>query len=229
MRFLNSIFKREGANADHNAVIDGVTKALDTVDKDTDQMKNELQIPTATDSWLDEWGSWFGVNRIKGEADEPYRARILDVLSDKVTIPAIIAGVKKVLGDNTIVKVYEPFVDVRIFNRSTFSGKGKYQNKDYYRIGVIDIILNKPITIELIKYVNLIKAGGISVKFTYRPIPAPDQIVVDGTNKEETLSNTISMRLGEIKEQSGKTFSGSKPYMRNSGERVIWSNTKQEG
>ena len=229
MKFLNSVFKREGANEDHNAVITGITKALETVDKDTDQMKNELQIPTATDSWLDEWGSWFGINRISGEADEPYRARILDVLADKVTIPAIIAGVKKVLGDNTIVKVYEPFVDVRIFNRSTFSGKGKYQNKDYYRIGVIDIILNKPITVELIKYVNLIKAGGISVKFTYRPTPPADQVVVDGTNSEPTLSNTISMKLGEMKEQSGRTFSGSKPYMRLSNERVIWSKTTKEG
>lgn len=229
MKFLNSIFKRDGANADHKAVIDGITKALDTVDKDTDQMKNELLIPTATDTWLDEWGTWFGVTRISGEADEPYRARILDVLSDKVTIPAIIAGVKKVLGDNTIVKVYEPFVDVRIFNRSTFSGKGKYQNKDYYRIGVIDIILNKPITTDLIKYVNLIKAGGIAVKFTYRPTPAPDQVVIDGSNSELTLSNTISMKLGEMKEQSGRTLSGSQPYMRKSNERVIWTKTTQEG
>lgn len=227
MKFLPSIFKRKNANKDHEAFLGAITKKLDEVNANTDQMRKELSPATASDTWLEEWGSWFNRARLANESDEELRERIFEVLDERATIPALEKATKKILGDDTIVRIYEPYRDMRIFNSSTFSGKGRFQDKDYYRIGVVDIIVNKPITKELIAFMEIIKAAGSSIKFTYKAIPPAEDIVIDGRNKEPVLSNIVSMKTLRVTDQNGRVFSGL-ATMKRSGDKVIWSQTKQQ-
>lgn len=161
MKYLPSIFKRQNANEDHQAVIDALTNAMTDIKTDTDVLQQELVITTSSGQWLDQWADWFGVKRKLNETDEALQTRVLEVLQQKrLTIPAIIELVKKILGEDTIVTIYEPFTDIRRFNVSTFSEKGRFQDGYYYRIGVVDIGTSKPVTSELIQLLNLIKAAG---------------------------------------------------------------------
>lgn len=190
LKYLSRVFKRTGGEV-NTAFFTSLSKALDEAGKDAEEIKKEMSITTATGEWLDIWGSWFGVSRIPGESDESLRERILDALRDeKLTIPAIIDRIKKLLGYDTNVSVYEPFNDVRIFNRSTFSGVGRFQDGQYYRIGVVDIILDKPVTEELIYFLNLIKSAGVKLVFTHKSVPKDGQ-VIDMFDDSPILSRTI--------------------------------------
>jgi hypothetical protein len=229
LKFLQTIFKKGNGNSDHEAVLDSIGTALKSAGDDADLMKKELSIVDSEGEWLDEWGTWFGVSRLtNSETDESYLSRMLAVIEDKVTIPAIISGVKKVLGDNTIIKIYEPYHEIRYFNVSTFSGEGRYQDGDYYRIGVIDVIINKPVTDDLVTFINLIKGAGVSVKFTYKPTPPIEEVVIDGSNEEAIVESMVSMKMYTIEEQEGKTQSGSSSDQILSGEQVIWTETRQD-
>jgi hypothetical protein len=229
LKFLQSIFRRDQSNSDHKAVLDSIGTALKTAGDDADLMKKELSIVDSEGEWLDEWGTWFGVSRLSDyEEDNRYLDRMLSVIEDKVTIPAIINGVKKVLGDNTIIKIYEPYHEIRYFNVSTFSGEGRYQDGDYYRIGVIDVIINKPVTDELVKFINLIKGAGVSVKFTYKPTPPIEDVIIDGSEDEEIVDSIVSMEMYSVEEQEGRTQSGSNPEHILSGEQVIWTDVRKE-
>ncbi|GLI90615.1 hypothetical protein [Bacillus subtilis] len=227
LKFLSVIFKQRNSNPDNEAFIEALSNQLQVANKDADLMEQELDLRQSSAEWLDEWGSWFGVKRLTGETDEHYRFRILTAMEDKVTIPAIKRGVKKVMGDDTVIKIYEPFEEIRYFNVSTFSGVGRFQDGDYYRIGVIDVIINKPITEELMAFINTLKAAGISVKFTYKMTPPPDQIVIgDGDdNPDVVYENAVSNEPGFIDETNGAVFSGDNPIQRYSGDRDIWVRT----
>lgn len=163
LKFLQNIFKRNTDNDDHEAVITSMEHALEIVEEDSDLVKKELMLETADDDWLEDWGAWFGLSRLVGETDDHFRYRILTCMDDKVSIPAIKNGIKKIMGEDTQVSVYEPFEEVRMFNMSTFSGKGRYEDKYYYRVGVIDISINKEVTSDLERYVKLLASAGIRV------------------------------------------------------------------
>lgn len=169
-KFLSPVFKRDKANEVHKATLNSLDSSLESLNEDVDLIKLELLITEASSDWLKIYAEWFGVKLLSGETEDELRQRILMTLQrEQVTIPAIISAVKDILGQDTIVEVYEPFNDVWIWNVSAYSGSDRYEDGDYYRIGVIDIIVNKEITSRLREYINVIVAAGVSVKFTYDP------------------------------------------------------------
>lgn len=228
LRYLSSIFKRSTDGNDvHKAVLGSIENQLDTLNDDIDQLKNELAIDTADSVWLDKWGEWFGVTRKVGESDDDYRQRIIGALqNEKVTIPAIIEMTKLVLGEDTLVQIYEPYHNLRIFDISSFSQDGAFQDGSYYTTAVFDLIVNKPITDELIFVINLIKAAGVTPYFTYN---ASDGTVIDmessvdaGPSGEVDLL-VVSKKDGIILENFGGVFDGAEPFATRSGDQVLWA------
>lgn len=229
LKFISVIFKREGTNPDNEAFFDALNNQLTVSREDADLVKKELNLLEAEGQWLDEWGDKFGLSRRTGESDEVFRDRILSLMENKVTIPAIKRAIKKVLGDDTIIGVYEPYVDVAFYNVSAFSGTGRYPDAVYYRTGVIDITINKPPTEMLARFVNRIKPASIIVRFTYKPTPPLDSIIIDGTAEQEVLaqSNTKTLKVidtdGEVNLIPKYSVDG-----KYSGETVIWTNNERE-
>lgn len=166
LKFLSNLFKNSN-DPDHLALLNAVGNQIDTAGTDADQVKTQMSIQTATDQWLDYWADWFGLVREAGETDDTFRARVIGCMVDKCTIPALTDAAKKILGSDTIVTIYEPYNDIRYFNRSAFSSTGRFEDGDYYRVGVIDLQVNKPITQELQDVINSMTAAGVSCKFTY--------------------------------------------------------------
>ena len=138
--------------------------ALNAVIDQMSDMELQSVITSSTGEWLDSWGTKFGVPRESGETDLSYRPRILaSVTTKKATIPALIEAVKRALGDDTVVTIEETHQDLRIWNVSTFSGTGKYQDADTVRLGVLKIIINKQPNERLAEEIWKTKATGIRV------------------------------------------------------------------
>lgn len=161
LKFLQNIFKRNTNNNDHEALITAMGQALETVEEDTNLVVESISLATAEGEWLEEYGSIFGVSRTPNETDEHLRYRILTCMDDKISIPAIKRGIKKLLGDDTEITIFEPYTELRRFNVSTFSNDGRFPDSDYWRIGVVDIKINKPVTDEVIGYINQLIGVGI--------------------------------------------------------------------
>lgn len=167
LKYLPPIFKREG-NTDHNTVLGAIGQALDDTQTNTDDLQNELVITTATSEWLDRWGEWFGVKRKIDETDDSLRQRILDTLTqDKLTIPALINIVKNALGQDTEVTVYEPYTDTFVLGHSKLN-EAYLQDGEFYRIGVVRVTVNKPLTDEVVAILQLAKPAGVKLVVEYR-------------------------------------------------------------
>jgi hypothetical protein len=162
LKYLSSILKSLG-NSDHQAVIDALSNAMGDIRTNTDQLPNELNITTASAEWLERWGEWFGVNRLPNETDIALQGRVLDTLTQlRLTIPAITALTKKVLGADTIVTIYEPYTDMFQLDNSTLDNF-LLTDGDFYRMGVVDVSVNKVATPEWIALLNTIKAAGTKI------------------------------------------------------------------
>lgn len=194
LKFLDGIFKRYGAKEEHQAILGAIDNAVGVLKADVDLARLEMYILTSTGKWLDYWASWFGISRLPDEQDEAYRMRIIAMVSNpKSTIPAIIATVKSYLGRNDLVEVYEPYKNVKIFNESVFSGNDVYQTGDYYRSGVIDVVISaKDIDSSLRTAVDQTKAAGIRVYFTKRDeLGLSGEPIVTIVPKHDPYSNKI--------------------------------------
>lgn len=169
MKYLSPIFKTSNANPDHTAVLGALDNALTDACTSTDDLRNELVISTATGSWLDQWGDWFGVRRLIGESDSAFRSRILGTLTqDKLTIPALINLIKNALGQDTVVTVTEPYTQTFLLGSSKLS-EARLMDGTYYRVGVVSFTVNKPITDSLTALLNTAKAAGTKIVVTYQP------------------------------------------------------------
>lgn len=162
MKYLPSILKSQG-NKDHQAVIDALTNALSDMQTNTDQLLNELNITTASSSWLEQWGAWFGITRLQNETDSALSGRILDTLNQlRLTLPAITDITKKALGSDTVVTIYEPYTDMFQLDNSTLDNY-ILMDGDYYQIGVVDVSVNKPATASWLALLNQIKSAGTKI------------------------------------------------------------------
>lgn len=167
MKYLPPIFKQQNANPDHQSVIDAINNALNDVKTATDNLKAELNITTADSIWLDKWGDWFGVKRMPNETDSAFRQRILNTLTqDKLTIPALVNIVKSYLGQDTLVTVNEPYTQTFLLGHSKI-GEAVLMDGNYYRVGVVDITVNKPLTDELVNILQLAKSAGTKLVVSY--------------------------------------------------------------
>lgn len=118
-----------------------VDDSLQKVNHDLDLLNLQYSLKTATGVWLEEYGEWFGVPRLKCETDESYRKSILNsVLKPKLTIDAIEDAIRPLLDDPTRpIFVDEMFNHIARYNIAKFSGTHKYQDSARYRHSVISI------------------------------------------------------------------------------------------
>jgi hypothetical protein len=163
LKRLTAIFTKN-QQSEVGYLTDAIDNSIsDVVDTMTD-IEIQSVISSSTGEWLDLWGARFGVTRDTGEQDGSYRTKILgQVTNKKNTIPALIEAVKRALGDDTTVRVEETYEDLRIFNVSTYSGTGKYQDSDTVRLGVVKIFINKPENEKLREEIYKTRASGTRV------------------------------------------------------------------
>ena len=180
---IAKFFKRANAGV-LSDLLGASEKALEGVRTDIVALDVEFIISTSTGAWLDEWGNFFGVYRAFEEADAPYRGRIQSVATKpKNTIPAIISSIVSYVGNNDDdITIYEPFVNMRKFNISTFSGPDKFPDSSYYRPSVIDIRTSGNITAGMKQVVENIKSAGVMVYFTFTGEIGPKEPLNMGTD-----------------------------------------------
>jgi len=222
---LHGIFRRS-SEGDLKVITTAIDKILTQTDTDLQLLEMEYSITTSTGEWLDEWGTWFGLRRETNEEDDSFRARIkLVLLKTKATIPAIVAEVKRVMGADTYVKVFEPYNNVKLLSVSTLSGKDRFQDGDYWRMAVIDVIINKPVTQEVIQAVEKIRGAGIKVMFTYNA--SPDIVYMSDMTDPIASSSTVTASKGiATDDYSDIGLSGRTAEASLSGSQNIWSSTK---
>ncbi|MBD1372583.1 hypothetical protein IC620_09475 [Hazenella sp. IB182357] len=163
MKYLPTFLKREETSADHDAFIGALTDALAQVARDTAQLEQELLFSTATGSWLEQWADWFGVYRSRAESDESLRQRIIACLiEERITIPALEAMTKRILGADTQVHIREPYEEVFRLDDSLLD-EHRFGDATYYRIGVVDIAVDRSPTPEWLALLGLIKGAGIQI------------------------------------------------------------------
>jgi hypothetical protein len=160
---LTAIFTKK-SESEVGYLSDAIDNSISSVIDTMTDMEIQSVILSSTGEWLDLWGFRFGVERESGELDAPYRDRILgEVTNQKGTIPALIEAVKRALGDDAYIRHEETYEDLRIFNVSTYSGTGKYQDSDTVRLGVVKIFINKPENEKLREEIWKTRASGTRV------------------------------------------------------------------
>jgi len=197
LKLLSNIFKRANVvNEEHLAMINTIEKTLSQIKDDTDLIKLEMLISSATGDWLNTWGDWFGVKRLIEEPDELYRKRILAVITKpKNTVPALIATARAYIGDeNANVQVYEPHNDLRKFNVSKWGSQDRYQDGEYYSVGVADIHIPVPVTPVLRRTVDQAKAAGIRVYYTMLGELGNGQIFDMSAKNPPKSGNTVEIQ-----------------------------------
>lgn len=160
---LSPIFSKN-KNTENYYLMSSVDDSLEKVIQTMDDMDIQTIITTSTGEWADKWGYRFKVQRKEGESDAQYTQRIIDYVKiQHGTIPALIDAVKRALGDDTQVTPSETYNDLRIFNISTFSGTGKYQDSGTVRLGVVKLTINKEPNAKLAEEIFKSKASGTRV------------------------------------------------------------------
>lgn len=172
MKFLRSIKEflhplwRDSYKTDYNSnktelnqtILDIFDEQLHKVEDETIASKSQSFLKTASDEWLDFWGSWFGLRRKKGQDDESYRQDILEhVKHARSTIPGLRTAISKFLHTSiNNVQIYEPFNDVFLLNdpKSKLNTNKYLYGEDYYREALIDIEIGVPAPPELIDIIN---------------------------------------------------------------------------
>lgn len=164
LNYLSPIFRRNPTE-ELESIVSSIQGTIDTCIDDLNLLELECAINSATGSWLDSWGTWFGVLRNTGEPDDEYRNRMIAVATKpKCTIPAIIESIKAFSGDPyTYVNIYEPHRNVCKYNLSSFCSADRIQDNQYWRGAVIEIQCTTAVTPELIATVELLKSAGIKV------------------------------------------------------------------
>ncbi|WIT25828.1 hypothetical protein [Bacillus phage SPO1L1] len=227
---LHQVFNRR-STGDLKHVTDALDHSLNGLSEDLKNLDLQYVIKTATGDWLDEWGSWFNVSRGAEETDEDYRKRILAVVTKpKNTIPALLDAIKSYYNydPNLKVWIYEPYVNIRRFSISEFSGPDRFTDGSYYRRNIVDIHLNRSIDPMLIKILLKLKSAGVRLYFTF-----VDEILKDGDILEMFSRNppvTDMTRTTEptFEKRASKRFSVKNGLFNLSGNRVLFADYEKE-
>lgn len=202
-------------------VTTSIDKALETTYEDIKALDLEYSVQTASGEWLNEWGTWFGIPRKNNQSDSSYREDIFKyIFKQHSTANAYENKTKEILGEDTTVKIHETHNDVRMFNQSTFSGTGRYPDSEKYRLGVVIIYLDKPVTSALIEAIDKIRAAGIKVYYQFiggGVVDMGDQGVFSHRKLsshslvESYSDHTFSGRRGTILSDSSEVISSYSP------------------
>lgn len=163
LKRLHTIFTKD-TESEVGYLSGAVDESLNLAENSIEDLSTiQSSIKSASGEWLDTWGDKFYTPR-DGLTDAEYREVILDrVRATSSSVPALISAVKRALGADTLVRVEETYEDLRIFNVSTFSGTGKFQDSDTTRLCVVKIYINKPETLKLREEIFRTRGTGIRV------------------------------------------------------------------
>jgi len=175
------------------AVLNALNYELTRAEQETIASKIQSSLESATDTYLDTWGDWFGVYRKDGWDDEYYRARIIrELLLKRGTIPAIIDALVDFLNDNdAVVQIYEPWRNIFYTNKSKLNGDDHLMGY-YYRFAIIDISIDRPFPPEIVEIIKAFKPAGVlfylrldtSLSKNKTTVESP-YVYLDVTNKTE--------------------------------------------
>jgi len=95
IRDLGPWWLRDAAEVE-DAIFQAFAKVFERIEAAEQTLFDRTFIGLADGSWLDQHGQEREISRLTGESDAGYRPRI-QTIEDKVTIPAVVAGVNAVL------------------------------------------------------------------------------------------------------------------------------------
>ena len=169
--------KNRKDNDPNSAFIDAIDDTLRDVEGDIVESKIHSSLKTAKGWSLDEYGSWFGLQRNPNESDSEYRSRLVNYISiPRGTNAAIKWAVRNYLNDLSAgVEIYEPFKDIFFLNSSKLNGTHHLMGYDY-RFAVIRVDIGVPFDDRLVEYLQDFIPSGVRVHINYDPsIPRTDQ------------------------------------------------------
>lgn len=199
-KVLHPLLSREENNntrTGNGAVLHAIANSLTSVENKVIADRPLESLATSTGVYLDYWGNWWGLPRKNNETDDHYRKRMEHyLLLPRGTKQSIINAIRYHLQDkNCYVDVYEPWQNVFILDKSKLDGVDHLQGA-YYRYGVIDVSMDRPITKDILDVIDRFKPVGVKVYTNYNPLMSKDmQVTYLGEQSALTLDD-IDLEYG---------------------------------
>jgi len=239
---LRTLYKinLEKSNEAHSVLISALYNVFIVVGEDIDQSRLEMCLSTATGQWLDSWGEFFNTSRAINEADQDYSKRIIeDTIEPKVTVTGLKKAAARYINrkfkvdyDYKSVNITEPWKSLlKPSHSGTLSGEAKLWSPDYWTYGVIDIALPDAtmMSLDLIVYLNTIKAAGTKITWSIKPddLYVIGYFLVDPVDLEIFSTHSLigNLYLKDSPVLSGFSNQASISYIDRlaSGKQLIWA------
>ena len=184
----------------NRAILGAIDTQLKSVEEKTVESKIQHYLDSATNEYLDYFGSWFGLHRDNDENDFYYRNRIINhIKHPRNTIGALRTQLAKYLKTLvTNITIYEPWMDVLLLNDSASKTNSKSNMYGtYYHPAIIEITISTQFDPQVIDIVNWFRPAGVIYVLQYSSALDPDvaQIwkfpPVDLGALEQALTNDI--------------------------------------
>ena len=168
---LHPLLRREentNEGSANGAVLHAIAGALSDAEKELIPSRMQSSLNTASGSYLDYWGYWFGVLRKTKEDDDSYRYRIVQyLLLGRGTASSIIKGIKYALDDQSAtITVFEPWQNIFYLDKSKMDSI-YYMQGSYYRYGVITVNIDRPLDESIWLAIQAFKPAGVRIAVVY--------------------------------------------------------------
>lgn len=189
--------ENEDRRSANGSILHAIANSLTESEQKLIYDKVQESLATATLSYLDYWGSWFGVPRKPNENDSDYRERMKAyLLLGRGTKQSIIDAIRRFLQDtNSFIDIYEPWKNIFILDKSKLDGEDHLLG-DYYRYGVIDVSLGIPLTDDILKVIDAFKPVGVKVYTNYNPLMNKDNKVTNLGMASSDIQTHIYLDMG---------------------------------
>lgn len=168
---LHPLLRREentNEGSANGAVLHAIAGALSDAEKELIPSRMQSSLNTASGSYLDYWGYWFGVLRKTKEDDDSYRYRIVQyLLLGRGTAASIIKGIKYALDDQSAtITIFEPWQNIFYLDKSKMDSI-YYMQGSYYRYGVITVNIDRPLDESIWLAIQAFKPAGVRIAVVY--------------------------------------------------------------
>lgn len=168
---LHPLLRREentNEGSANGAVLHAIAGALSDAEKELIPSRMQSSLNTASGSYLDYWGYWFGVIRKTNEDDDSYRYRIVQyLLLGRGTAASIIKGIKYALDDQSAtITIFEPWQNIFYLDKSKMDSI-YYMQGSYYRYGVITVNIDRPLDESIWLAIQAFKPAGVRISVEY--------------------------------------------------------------
>ena len=168
---LHPLLRREentNEGSANGAVLHAIAGALSDAEKELIPSRMQSSLNTASGSYLDYWGYWFGVIRKTNEDDDSYRYRIVQyLLLGRGTAASIIKGIKYALDDQSAtITIFEPWQNIFYLDKSKMDSI-YYMQGSYYRYGVITVNIDRPLDESIWLAIQAFKPAGVRIAVEY--------------------------------------------------------------